>query len=240
MENSLQQGDKVFVFKPLIGRHFFIHHDQIILFKLNDSKIPFVKRVVACSGDYIAFEGRNIYVNGNLVENNITTKFLYRLIPQSRYFNKYSKMYPQINLPKYQRKEGLLISLSIEESNKLQYSEEIEILERVKSFETLINKNIFINRKYTNKRIVFEIPSKGDTINVNPSNYLVYKNLMKPEVFSKFKKYSQIKMNYILNGDCYFVVGDNRHFSYDSRHFGFISEDNLIGRVVYKLKNKRN
>lgn len=37
-----------------------------------------------------------------------------------------------------------------------------------------------------------------------------------------------------INGKSYFVVGDNLKFSTDSRHFGWISKSQIIGKV-YKL-----
>ena len=35
--------------------------------------------------------------------------------------------------------------------------------------------------------------------------------------------------------DCYFFLGDNRHQSIDSRYFGFVKKEDLIGTVMFKL-----
>ena len=37
-----------------------------------------------------------------------------------------------------------------------------------------------------------------------------------------------------LGEDEYFVLGDNRPFSFDSRRFGILPEENIIGRVVFR------
>lgn len=37
----------------------------------------------------------------------------------------------------------------------------------------------------------------------------------------------------IIPNDKYFFVGDNRHNSYDSRHFGFIDKKDIIGVVIW-------
>lgn len=41
-------------------------------------------------------------------------------------------------------------------------------------------------------------------------------------------------MKIILKDGEYFVLGDNRHFSFDSRRFGVLPEDNIIGRVFFR------
>lgn len=38
-----------------------------------------------------------------------------------------------------------------------------------------------------------------------------------------------------LKDNEYFVVGDNRYNSYDSRNFGTITKNNIIGRVEFKI-----
>lgn len=35
--------------------------------------------------------------------------------------------------------------------------------------------------------------------------------------------------------DCYFVLGDNRHQSIDSRYFGFIKKEDIVGKVAFKF-----
>jgi signal peptidase I len=65
-----------------------------------------------------------------------------------------------------------------------------------------------------------KIPSPGDTVNVDASNNKLYQNI--PGI-RMGKNTIQEKL--------YFVLGDNRHYSMDSRHIGFISHSKMYGVV---------
>ncbi len=90
--------------------------------------------------------------------------------------------------------------------------------------ENVNNKNRFI------KRI---IATSGENIYVNENGTYINNNLI-PENFVTFKS-TKASDNITLNNDQYFVMGDNRSVSYDSRYWGAINKDEIQGRVLIRL-----
>lgn len=46
------------------------------------------------------------------------------------------------------------------------------------------------------------------------------------------------RISLVTNSDEYYVVGDNKNFSQDSRHFGSVRKDLIIGKVLIRINLK--
>ena len=86
------------------------------------------------------------------------------------------------------------------------------------------------------------VPKRGRPVSITPATIPLYDRLI-----SRYEGHElansdndllidgEISMSYVVEQDYYFVLGDSRHHSADSRYWGFVPADHLVGRAAIVL-----
>ena len=91
------------------------------------------------------------------------------------------------------------------------------------------------------------IPSKGETVPLTPENIALYRRVIQNYEGNTLKV---VDGKAIINGAAadsytfkqgsYWMMGDNRHQSADSRYWGFVPEDHIVGKPVFTWFSKED
>lgn len=107
--------------------------------------------------------------------------------------------------------------------------DEILLIKKNFLFNRIKNFDIIVFRRGENNLVKRVIGHEGDRIEISNGELYLNNNLIEYE-FYNFSE--EDNLNYIIEKNQYFVLGDNISVSEDSRKFGLIHEDDIIGQVI--------
>ena len=246
---TIERNDIVVFNWPIDTVYKFRDQSGFRVDKPIDKKSNYVKRCVGVPGDQFEIKDGIVFVNGKelILPKRARPQFSYKVALDGKTPIDFEYLLQDMDITDgagfmdAEKRDTLFIAaMTTANAEKLQRIPGITGVQKIISKE--VEPGIFphINKWNRDNFGPINIPQKGKTVALNLETLPFYKAIITDYekndlkvTGSEIKKKEKIATSYTFQQNYYWMMGDNRHNSEDSRYWGYVPENHIVGKPTF-------